>query len=56
MEDPDTCMAGGQGAGAFVEHDAINMTTDETEQTASERRYWAGFINAEISAFGILAR
>jgi hypothetical protein len=48
-------IGGGPGV-LVVVHDDISATTNETEQTAIERRSWAGFINAEISAFGILAR
>jgi predicted transcriptional regulator len=37
------------------EHDAISVMANETEQKAIKRRSWAGFINAEISAFGLMA-
>jgi hypothetical protein len=52
-------MAGGGGGGAgeyIVLQDAIKVMDKKAEKRASERRSWAGFINAEISAFGILAR
>ena len=53
---PPLCI-GMMGAGDFIEpHEEINVMANETEQQAIERRSWAGFINAEISAFVILAR
>lgn len=47
---------GGAGFDFIEAQETINMAVNEAEQTANERRSWTGFINAEISAFGFMAR